>query len=98
LNFDTQPIERLTACLINVYYEFKEIEIEQVDVLFIEEFNFCCGRHDEHILFLTCEYEKSEKQKTITSFGSKCPFWENPGLNAGKTSSNCQIDFLKFLY
>ena len=35
LNFDTQPIERLTACLINVYYEFKKIEIEQVDV-FIE--------------------------------------------------------------
>jgi hypothetical protein len=50
------------------------------------------------LFFLTCEYEKLEKQKTITSFGSRCPFWENRGLNAAKTSKNCQMDFLRFLY
>jgi hypothetical protein len=31
------------------------------------------------LFFLKCEDEKSEKQKTITSFGSRCPFWENRG-------------------
>jgi hypothetical protein len=50
---------------------------------------------EDKLMFLKCEYEKSEKQKTITSFGSRCPFWEYRGLNAAKTSKNCQMDFFE---